>query len=152
MKKFILFFVLLVSLSGTAQIREVEKSKYQEIGKVSPGGMAFISSISVMKDADANGTNSYLWMYNNLKYTTITDIRSISFTASNEDFEALYQLMKTQLSADKGTEKDLELGKSRITIKTIRNLGISSLTIYDLTGGGGYFYLTAKQVDKLFGK
>ena len=152
MKKFLFFFALLVSISGTAQIREVEKSKYQEIGKVSPGGMAFISSISVMRDTAVDGTNSYLWMYNNLKYSTITDVRSISFTASNEDFDSLYELMKTQLSADKGTEKDLELGKSRITIKTIRNLGITSLTIYDLTGGGGYFYLTAKQVDKLFGK
>lgn len=152
MKKILFSFVLLVSISATAQIREVEKSKYQEIGKVSPGGMAFISSISVMRDTAVNGTNSYLWMYNNLKYSTITDIKSISFTASNEDFDGLYELLKTQLSADKGTEKDLELGKSRITIKTIRNLGISSLTIYDLTGGGGYFYLTAKQVDKLFGK
>ncbi len=152
MKKVLFSLVLLVSISATAQIREVEKSKYQEIGKVSPGGMAFISSISVMKDTAVNGTNSYLWMYNNLKYSTITDIRSISFTASNEDFDGLYELLKTQLSADKGTEKDLELGKSRITIKTIRNLGVSSLTIYDLTGGGGYFYLTSKQVDKLFGK
>lgn len=152
MKNFLLFLALLITVASSAQIREVEKSKYEVIGKVSPGGMAFISSISVMRDTAVNGTNSYLWMYNNLKYTTITDIKSISFTASNEDFDSLYELLKTQLSAEKGTEKDLELGKSRITIKTIRNLGITSLTIYDLTGGGGYFYLTAKQVDKLFGK
>lgn len=151
MKKLLLALLVLVSISASAQIREVEKSKFEKIGEISPGGMAFITSMSVLRDTAKNGTNSYHWMYNNLAYTRITDIKSISFTASEEDFNALYEMMKTQMSAEKGTEKELMLGNSRISFKTIRTLGVSSLTIYDLSTGG-YFYLTSKQLDKLFGK
>lgn len=152
MKKVLLGLLVLVSMSVSAQIREVEKSKYVEIGKIQPGGVAFLTSLSVMQDPSSGGTNSYLWMYSNAKYTTITDIKSISFTATDEELNGLYELMKAQMSAEKGTEKSLVLGKSNITFKTIRALGVSSLTIYDLTGGGGFFYLSSRQLDKLFGK
>ena len=150
MKRVLLALLVLVSISVNAQIREVEKSKLVEIGKV--GGIgAFVSSMSVMADTTKGATNTYLWFYNNLKYRTITDIKSISFTATEEDFNGLYQFLQTQSNAEKGTQKDLELGKTRLNFKTIRALGVSSLEITDFTTGG-YFYITSKQLDKLFGK
>ena len=150
MKKLLIALITLISVSGNAQIREIEKSKFEEIGKVGGVG-AFVSSFSVMKDTAKGGTNTYLWMYNNLKYQTITDIKSISFTATEEDFNNFYQFLQTQVTAEKGTEKDLELGKSRLNFKTYRALGVSSLMITDYSTGG-FFYITSKQLDKLFGK
>ena len=151
MKKLIVGLIFLISISVNAQIKQVEKSLYVEIGKV--GGIgAFVSSLSVIKDTAVGGTNRYLWMYNNLKYQTITDINSISFTATDEDLDGLYQSLKTQVLAEKGTENTLELGQSRINFKTYRALGVSSLMIYDYSEVGAFFYITAKQLDKLFGK
>ena len=43
MKKVLLGLFVLVSMSVSAQIREVEKSKYVEIGKIQPGGVAFFT-------------------------------------------------------------------------------------------------------------
>jgi hypothetical protein len=145
-----LFFVLLscISLSVSAQIKEVAASRSVEIGKVG-GGLSYVSSLSVIRDT---AINHYLWMYRNLKYTTITDIKSITFTASDEELEGLYNILKTQIGADKGAEKRLELGKNTLDIVTTKNLGVASLVIYDLSPGGGYFYLTNKHLDKLFGK
>jgi hypothetical protein len=149
-----LFFVLLtvIGFSVSAQIKEVAPSKYVEIGKVGGGLTPFVSSLSVIRDTSTGGTNYYLWMYRNLKYSSITDIKSITFTASNEELEGLYNLLKTQMGADKGSEKRLELGKSTLNFTTTKNLGVASLIVYDLTASGGYFYLSNKQLDKLFGK
>ncbi len=152
MRKLLFVLLCFLSLSVTAQIKEVPASKYVEIGKVGSGLGPFISSISVIRDTASGGTNSYLWMYNNLKYTTITDIKSISFTASDEELEGLYNLLKTQMGAEKGAEKRLELGKHTLNFTTTKNLGVPSLVIYDLSAGGGYFLLSSKQLDKLFGK
>lgn len=152
MKKVLLGLLVLVSVSVNSQIREIDppKSKFVEIGKVGVIG-AFVCSMSVMEDTTKGATNTYLWMYNNLKYQTITDIKSISFTATEEDFNNFYHFLEIQIKAEKGTEKDLELGKSRLNFKTYRALGVSSLMINDFTTGG-FFYITSKQLEKLFGK
>lgn len=151
MKKLLFVLLSFISLSVSAQIKEVSSSKYVEIGRVNLGMGVFLSSLSVIKDT-ASGSNSYLWMYRNAKYTTLTDIKSIDFTASDEDLEGLYNLLKTQMGAEKGSEKRLELGKHTLNFTTTKSLGTSYLVIYDLTGSVGYFNLTAKQLDKLFGK
>jgi hypothetical protein len=152
MKKLILIALCFVSLSGFAQIKDVssDEPKLEEIGKVGGGVSAFLSSLSVLRDA--SGTNTYSWKYNNFKYTTITDIKSIVFTATEEELESLYKILKTQMSAEKGAEKKLVLGKQTINFTTTKNLGVVSLVITDLSDGGGYFMLTNKQLDKVFGK
>lgn len=43
------------------------------------------------------------------------------------------------------------LGQKSIKIVTEKMMGITSVTIYDISSGG-YFYLTSKQIDQLFGK
>jgi hypothetical protein len=107
--------------------------------------------MQVSKGSTGQDTNTYLWTYNNAKYKSIDVFNSISFTASENDFNLFYEMLKTQISSPKGTEKQILLGKNSILITTIKNLGVSSLTIYDSTQDG-YFYLTSGQIDKLFGK
>ncbi len=151
MKIILIGLFLICSISLSAQIIEVEKQKWEKVGEVKPGGIAFISSIEVIKDNGGNGTNVYLWSYSNAAYTRITDIKSFQFNASENDFKALYEMLKTLMSGPKGTEKQILLGKTNVIFKTIRALGVSSLSITDLSTNG-YFYLSSSQLDKLFGR
>ncbi len=151
MRKLLCGLLLFCSISVSGQIIEVEKPKFEKIGEVKPGGVAFICSMQVSKGANNEDTNTYIWTYNNAKYKNIDVINSISFNASENDFNNFYEMLKTQISSPKGTEKQIQLGKNNVLITTIRNLGVSSLTIFDLTKEG-YFYLTSGQIDKLFGK
>lgn len=150
-KNWLLFCLLSFSISVSGQIVEVEKPKFEKIGELKSGGIYFISSLQFTKGLPNDSTNTYLWMYRNQKYTTLTDIKSISFTSNSKELDSFYEMLKTQISSPKGTEKQLMLGKTDVLIKTIRNLGVSSLTIFDLTNDG-FFYLTSNQLDKLFGK
>ena len=152
MKQVLFLLIFLSSITVNAQIQEItNNSKFTEIGKVGGGMGPFISSLSVLKGED--GTNSYLWMYNNLKYTSISDVQSITFTATEEQVQRLYELLKSQLSAEKGSEKSLKLGDADVTFTTIKSLGVSSLNISVLQSGvSSYFLISSKQLDKLFGK
>jgi hypothetical protein len=151
MRIFLIGMFLFCSISSFGQIIEVEKPKFEKIGEVKPGGVAFICSMQVSRGSTKDDTNTYLWTYNNSRYRTIDVFNSISFTANENDFNSFYEMLKSQITSPKGTEKQIVLGKNNVLIETIRNLGVSSLTIHDLTQDG-YFYLTSGQIDKLFGK
>ncbi len=57
------------------------------------------------------------------------------------------------MDAEKGSEKELQLGKSVVKFTTTRAVGVSSLSIWVSQGGvTSYFLLNSKQLDKLFGK
>lgn len=151
MKNVLLGLFLFCSISISAQIVEVEKQKLEKVGEVRPGGLSLLSSIQVVRDPLKDGTNVYLWTYSNAGYRTISDIKSFEFNATEKDFNSLYEMLKTHISAPKGTEKQILLGKTNVSFKTMRSMGISSFTIIDLATGG-FFYLTSSQLDKLFGK
>lgn len=151
MKKILLGLFLFCSISVSAQIVEVEKSKWEKVGEVKPGGISLISSIDVIKDKGKDGTNLYLWIYSNVAYRTISDIKSFEFSASESDFNGLYDMLKTLISGPKGVEKQIVLGKTNVSFKSMRALGVSSLVVMDISSGG-FFYLSSKQLDKLFGK
>ena len=151
MKNVLLGLFLFCSISISAQIVEVEKQKLEKVGEVRPGGLSLLSSIQVVRDPLKDGTNVYLWTYSNAGYRTISDIKSFEFNATEKDFNSLYEMLKTHISAPRGTEKQILLGKTNVSFKTMRSMGISSFTIIDLATGG-FFYLTSSQLDKLFGK
>jgi hypothetical protein len=152
MKKILLFgLFLFCCISLSAQIVEVEKQKLEKVGEVRPGGLSLLSSIQVVRDPLKDGTNLYLWTYSNAGYRTISDIKSFEFNATEKDFNSLYDMLKIQISGPKGTEKQILLGKTNVSFKTMRSMGISSFTVIDLSNDG-FFYLTSSQLDKLFGK
>ena len=99
--------------------------------------------------------NYRLWRYftSDFGFVLLPTLALFYFYATDNELNGLYDLMKIQMSAEKGTKKSLFLGTSGITLETKKALGSSSLIIYDLTeGASGYFYLSSKQLDKLFGK
>lgn len=151
MKTTLLAILTFIVSTINAQIKEVQTIKYEKIGRVPANNLAFITSIEFAKDTTTQGTNTYLWSYKNLKYKQLTDIQSISFNATEQEFNSLYDILKNQIAAEKGSEKTMMLGQKSIKIVTEKMMGITSVTIYDISSGG-YFYLTSKQIDQLFGK
>lgn len=142
----------LITLVSFSQIKVVEEKKTTMVGKVGGGSMSpFVASLEYSKgDADAN---SYILLYNNLKYTTITDIKAVAFTATPAELDAFYSELKKCFGAEKESEKKFELGKETVWVKTVKNMGVTSLQITTSDEGSlGFFYLTNKQLDKLFGK
>lgn len=153
MKKIFLFFCLIfASIISFSQIKVVEEPKSVQIGKVGGGSMSpFIASLEYY-NGDAN-IKTYILMYNNLKYATINDINSLRFTATEDELNSFYEELKKSFESEKGNEKKFELGKESVWVKTIKNLGVTSLQITTSDEGSlGFFYLTMKQLTKLFGK
>lgn len=110
---------------------------------------------------DTKGQNHYLWQYNNEKNNTINiktgtsnliDIKGISFDASTEELNLLYESMKKQMNAENDSEKKFELGNITIALVTRRSWLSTSLVVFEVTPDGGFFTIPSKQLDKLFGK
>lgn len=153
MKK--IFLIILVSLFPSilfSQIKVLDNEKPITVGKVGGGATSpFIASLQFSKGSD--DIDTYTLLYNNLRYTTIEDINSIVFTATKVELENLYVILKNCLLDDSGNEKQIELGKELVIVKTIKNFGVKSLQITTSDEGStGFFFLSSKQLDKLFGK
>jgi hypothetical protein len=159
--KFLILILIVFSAPLSAQIKEVSNSpKFIEIGKIGGYGW-FVSSFNFIESKDSKGLNHYLWEYNNEKNNTINintvtsnliDIKGISFEASNEEFNALYESMKSQMKAENDSEKKFELGNNTVVFVTKRSWGNASLVVYVVSPNNGFFTIKAKQLDNLFGR
>lgn len=147
--KYILIAAMLLPLAASAQIEVSQTSKTVIIGAVKKGGA--ISSELSYKVSGAD--TSYTIVFNNLKYQHIDDFKSFSFLGTGNALNGLYDVINTFFSDLHKKETDYEvnikLGGNDINITSSRTMGITTAVIH---AKGGFFYLTEKQVDKLFGK
>lgn len=95
----------------------------------------------------------YAIFYQNARYSSITDIESISFGPEDDTFEKLYTTLKGVFTKENEENKDYKiqfmLGKTDITVEIEKVLG----TVYARVWcSDGYFYITEKNLDKLFEK
>lgn len=98
-------------------------------------------------EIDKNTKQYYLYYYN-LEYPTIKDIQTISFTATSEELEYFYKFL--QSGFDSTDKQSLKIGDASIIIyKTYSSIKVSVTQKNDIPG---WFYLSKKQIDKLFGK
>ena len=125
--------------------------KNKIIGKVYRGGEKLGVFIASFEQSSEDSTR-YFICYNNVEYTTITDIKCVVFGASKKDILDIYNFLKECLNKDKNQQSSLKLGESDLIITTTKNLGIKSLIITVLTPvkGKGFFNLSSKELDKLF--
>jgi hypothetical protein len=157
----IILLLVIYSTSANAQIKEVPSSpKFIEIGKIGGYGW-FVSSLKYIESKDTKGQNHYLWQYNNENNNPINiktgtsnliDIKGISFDASSDEINLLYESMKKQMNAENISEKKFELGNITIVIVTRRSWLSTSLVVFEVTPDGGFFTIQSNQLDKLFGK
>ncbi len=142
--------VSLISLVSFGQISLSSPTETITIGKVGGGMGPFIASLEYSK---GDNQNQYMLSYNDATYTTLTSINRIKFSGNEELIETFYQMLNDLISGDAGVEKEFNIGKEVMSVKCIKNLGVKSLQIITSDRGtAGYFYVTKKQLDKLFGK
>lgn len=148
MKKLIL--VLLISSSAFGQLEVKKADNPITLGKVE-NGTTYVADLHYrIRD---NGDTSCTLMFQNAKYTTISDIQYFSFMNKEGTLNQCYTLLKTCISDENKKNKDYSvnftLGKTNV-IASPAKLGFNySIMIWT---DKGYFYVTEKQLDQLFGK
>lgn len=148
MKRLLILFLLISSIVHS-QIQVKTIPDKVTIGKVGSGGGFIAELYYTVSDTDT----TYYLMYNNFKYTHITDIQSVSFSSVDGTLEKLYSIMKSIFLSENKKNKDykvaLKLGSDDVVISNNRLLGVTQLMFYTPKG---YFLISEKQVDKLFDK
>jgi hypothetical protein len=140
MKNIIFVLCMMFSSLGFAQIGEAETVETGTlIGELREG----YPKLEVFKQ---DGKNLFVLTYLNSKYRGIVDVQSITFYGESEDLESVYNAFK---SASKET-KSMVIGEDRVRIGLFHKEIM--ISVYPSDNIDSYFYLSKKEVDKLFGK
>lgn len=97
---------------------------------------------------EIDGQKFYILSFRNAEYPSINDIRQLTFYASNEELEYLYQFLKNGFGNKE--QRILDIGEDRIT--TNPYMGAIALTIYYKDGSKAWTDITKRQLDRLFEK
>lgn len=142
MKKIIMMMMLLIPMISLGQLEVNEKVESVKIGEIRMVG-TFYMSITKSPEHD-----TYFFMYNNLKYVSITDIKGF-YLPSTEDFDELYKIIIDNLHENKSLEIQLmndevlrlTFAKNKIQFNVWNGVYLSYSAYFNL-----------KQINKLFGK
>lgn len=149
MIKFLLTLFVVVSLQASAQIEMKESVKSVKIGEVRGAGR-FIASIEKIPSKEDTVCVLY---YKNVRYTTLTDIQDIVFNDTDSTLAELYNVIQSAFTDENKKKKDFKidfrLGDKDVSITSEKMFGIPYVKFWT---ENGFFYLTEKQLDKLFGK
>lgn len=141
MKSILVIVITFFTVSSYCQIgNSKELQKYYEVGGYGSNKLEYS-----IKD----GIKNYILIYKNQEFAQISDMKSISFTATDEELEYLYQELKSMQSLE--SEKFLEIGNESIVVKPMSMKWIN-VYVNQASGLNGFFSLSPKQLDKLFGK
>ena len=142
MRYIILTLTLLFTLSSNGQIGASEKAvKWETIGVAKK--MVGYPILKKKPDSDY-----YVLSYDNLEYPNIDDVKDVGFTATASELEYLYnELLKGFNSKDR---INITVGEHNLSYKKVASsIRIDVTKPYETDG---WFYLSKKQLAKLFGK
>jgi hypothetical protein len=149
MKK--LFFLFLFPLASIySQIEVVDKSAENNleenligmVSQYSPGqyiGAAYLAKLKVI-----DGKQYYYLSWQNQKYTTIEDRISVTFFATEQELDGLFDAFKSVFK--KGSKSELKVGDSSFYLELF-----SKQALY-ISTKDGYFLVNPAGLHKLFGK
>ena len=128
-----------------AQLTKVKTYPTVTIGEVS-NLVKFIAKL-YYKVGDKDTT--YVIEFNDMRYSTTTNIKSISFRNQQGALDSLYSMLSAALNKPSEQPTLLKLGNEDISFSAKKAYGPASVTIYFQSA---YFTLNRKQLNKLFGK
>lgn len=152
--KYIYFLTLiLLSLASSGQIKKIDLPEKKLVGATASAGELYLA-MECYKYEDG----TYLFKYLDAKYPDLQEWKNFTLK-STEDFESLYsyikkgfeEMPKQKVVLDIGGEY-LSLDFSRYLVHKGVRLSHSTTPDEDLGDVGYTKLLTAKQVDRLFGK
>ena len=146
MKKLLLLF--LISFSSYSQVSVGEKEAEDIIVgsvKLYPKGSAELKIID-----EIDGKNLYYLGYQNQDYSQIISIESVVFTATKEDIDGLFDILKMVLK--NGEKKTVNLGENFV-VKASK-IGKDDIFFWIMEGSrkNGNFSISTQGLYSLFGK
>lgn len=144
MKKIILLFTILFSISAFSQIKILKNDALTEVGKE--------NSVALYKK-----DKKYTFNYQDVANANLNSFRSFYFFDLNKDFDQLYKLISDGFIDMPTTEITMELPNDIIGLNYGKNYGQVTVQFIhyinkNMKTVGKSQYLTKKQVDKIFGK
>lgn len=142
MKRFLTTIIcILIAFGSSAQLSTV--APINNLGEVKRGGY-LICKITYEKKGKFN------LIYSDAAVRDITVLKSVSFTANDEELLSLRTIFKDQFGSPKNSNKEFQLGDSLFKLLTKRSFGQSYLEVY-VSGvvNAGYFVLFEKELDSL---
>ncbi|MFC6267416.1 hypothetical protein [Frigoriflavimonas asaccharolytica] len=144
MKKLILLFTILFSVSAFSQIKILKNDALTEVGKD--------NSVSLYKK-----DKKYTFNYQDVANANLNSFRSFYFYDLNKDFDQLYKLISDGFIDMPTSEIEMELPQDIIGLNYGRNYGQITVQFVHYIGKNRKYvgksqFLTKKQVDKIFGK
>lgn len=144
MKKIILLFTILISLSAFSQIKILKNESLTEVGKE--------NSVALYKK-----DKKYTFNYQDVNNANLNSFRSFYFYDLNKDFDQLYKLISDGFIDMPTSEITMDLPQDIIGLNYGRNYGqITVQFIHYINKSQKYIgksqFLTKKQIDNIFGK
>lgn len=151
MKKLILLLALLTTTLSFAQLKKVEPTKSESIGKAQQFGAPLEAEMT-------KSGNIYTIKYRDAKFKTIDEYRSFSFEDVDNTLNDLYATIEEGFKTIPKESVMLELPNHFVWLHFSKFLGSPILTISSSNdkSGNSQIYISneiaKKQVEKLFGK
>ena len=119
MKKLLLLLFFTAMLQVNAQIKKVDESQKTVI--VGKAGDAF-STQATMHKVPGN-PDYYFVTFSNMKYQTLTDIKSFGFKDIDGAYDYLFNSV-VKASKEKKKEVEFELEDGTLTVDIVRSMGV----------------------------
>lgn len=143
----LLLSIVLFSLTSYSQLEKSDIPASTKIAEVKSAG-AFIADLSFYTTGP---DTTYIITFENLKYKSINNIKTVSFEGKNETLNKLYSLLSEAVNQEVGKENSFKLGKTEVMVKSNKMLGVRYVEFY-IVENGAFFQLTKKQINKLFAR
>lgn len=149
MKRLFFCMVLIVSGLVNAQIKVLEKTRSNEIGKIG------LANALQLKITEQNNNYTFTYLDTNIKSTEV--FRSFSFQDQDNDLENLYKLIMSGLDNLPEGPIELELPNDMVHLIFIKSMGMPNVSFSSYkkdnpTVKGQSVWLTKKKVDILFNR
>jgi len=151
MKKAALFLMLVMTTASFAQLKKVQVTPSEQIGKAQQFGGPLEAEIT-------KSGNTYTVSYRDSKFKTLNEYRSFSFEDVDNTFEDLYAAIEEGFKTAPKEPVMLELPDHYIWLDFKKFLGTMTLRISsseDKTKNSAIYFsneIAKKQIEKLFGK
>jgi hypothetical protein len=141
--KIILMVLVFISQAAAAQLTTVA-FKETQIGRAKRAGGEF----AWLKMHVIGQDTTYQLSFRNAKYTSITDIQSVTFKGA-QTVDDLYATLAAALVKNKGERTTFVLGESSVFVDTDKQMGMKMIYLY---AGNGRFWMNENNLKQLFGR
>lgn len=154
MKSTLTIIVLFFTINLSAQIERSasEDRKNKEIGKLIIGerldqnGQVRAQLVKYSKIEDELGKKMYTLLFRNAKYKKVIDLKSVSFYATDNDLDLLFD--EFALALKNQEKRSIKLGNETLYYEPFVKINL----IISAQNAGGFFYITDIDLHNLFGK